>query len=475
MLRPVIEATATNRIIEIGADQGTNSERIARWCARHDAYVDIIDPLPAFDVAAFEARFAGSATVHQARSLDIVGSLLPADVILIDGDHNWYTVFHELTTIYGPAGGSPTSDAIVICHDVIWPFGRRDAYYDVESIPVADRHPNAPGVPVPHQAHLAPPILGTLHSALTEGGPRNGVRTAIEDALAGREDQFRIVTLDVLDGLAIIVPVQRLAASPPLGALLDHLELPAPWRDLVRLIEEGRRIGNSALHRQALLAGMRIVQPSTTRPFYSLVPPGLALTLFGPGSARRHEGRAMLLNPVDQALYERLFETLRPRTVFEIGLAEGGRSKWMADLMRKLDIDGRIIGVDIDPPAIDDPLITLRRGDARSLGDVFEDEFVSRQPRPLLLIEDLAHDPATCTAVLNFFDPNLISGDYVVIEDGLAISALQPPGLDGLVGPSAAISEFLSRRGKDYAIDTEICDLFGYNVTANPNGWLKRI
>ena len=29
-------------------------------------------------------------------------------------------------------------------------------------------------------------------------------------------------------------------------------------------------------------------------------------------------------------------------------------------------------------------------------------------------------------------------------------------------------------RGRDYAIDTDICDYSGFNVTYAPNGWLKR-
>lgn len=42
-------------------------------------------------------------------------------------------------------------------------------------------------------------------------------------------------------------------------------------------------------------------------------------------------------------------------------------------------------------------------------------------------------------------------------------------------GPNRAVYDFLdSPRGLDYDIDESLCDLFGYNATWNPNGYLRR-
>jgi cephalosporin hydroxylase len=41
-------------------------------------------------------------------------------------------------------------------------------------------------------------------------------------------------------------------------------------------------------------------------------------------------------------------------------------------------------------------------------------------------------------------------------------------------GPARAIAEFLAARGGDYEIDERYCDQSGFNVTENPNGYLRR-
>lgn len=42
-------------------------------------------------------------------------------------------------------------------------------------------------------------------------------------------------------------------------------------------------------------------------------------------------------------------------------------------------------------------------------------------------------------------------------------------------GPNQAVATFLSERPDAYRIDSSLCDHFGYNVTYNPNGWLRRV
>jgi len=37
-----------------------------------------------------------------------------------------------------------------------------------------------------------------------------------------------------------------------------------------------------------------------------------------------------------------------------------------------------------------------------------------------------------------------------------------------------ASSEFLAERREDYEIDERYCDLYGFNVTENPNGYLRK-
>src|ERR1039457_6819312 len=72
-------------------------------------------------------------------SLEVLPELSDAfDCVLIDGDHNWYTVFHELNVISDRDLLKP--GGMVFFHDVEWPYGRRDMYFQPETIPQKYRH-----------------------------------------------------------------------------------------------------------------------------------------------------------------------------------------------------------------------------------------------------------------------------------------------------------------------------------------------
>ena len=65
------------------------------------------------------------------------------DAALIDGDHNWYTVYHELRLLHEVARAAGEPLPLLILHDVGWPYGRRDLYYGPEQIPEEFRQPYA--------------------------------------------------------------------------------------------------------------------------------------------------------------------------------------------------------------------------------------------------------------------------------------------------------------------------------------------
>jgi len=136
---------------------------------------------------------------------------------------------------------------------------------------------------------------------------------------------------------------------------------------------------------------------------------------------------------------------------------------------------GRVVTVDIKPQIkFSDDRIVIREGDARSLDKVFADGFVDSLPHPWLVVEDSAHLFDTTLAVLRFFDQKLAAGDYIVIEDGVLSYFSHARYRRYKNGPNLAVRQFLSANAEKYAIDTELCDHFGYNVTYNPNAWLRR-
>jgi len=186
------------------------------------------------------------------------------------------------------------------------------------------------------------------------------------------------------------------------------------------------------------------------------------------------KGVPCLKNPFDLALYQRLLWAQKPRTLIEIGSNKGGSALWFADMAEILGFRMRVISIDIVPVwGVKDKRIDFRTGDGRKLETVLSQRELAALPRPLLVIEDASHDYDQTLAALRFFDPVMRSGEYLIVEDGIIEAMLATDRYKG--GPSKAIDEFLAEAGDRYEIDSRYCDYFGYNVTWNTNGYLKRL
>ncbi len=253
VVAPVLEAADAHRLVEIGALRGENTvkmlDRLGPGTELH-----VIDPVPEFDPDEHERRWAGQYFFHRDLSLNVIGDLGAMDAALIDGDHNWYTVYHELKALTeaSRAAGAPTP--LMILHDVLWPYGRRDLYDAPEQIPEEFRQPYAQRGMNPGVTRLVKRggLNHQLDNALDEGGPRNGVMTALEDWIAEHDRPIRLVVLPIYFGLAIAVEQERLDRQPALAALLDQLEGGEGRQTLLELSEEIRL--RAALFTQNMLA-----------------------------------------------------------------------------------------------------------------------------------------------------------------------------------------------------------------------------
>lgn len=186
------------------------------------------------------------------------------------------------------------------------------------------------------------------------------------------------------------------------------------------------------------------------------------------------KGIPMIKNPFDYALYPLLLWQLKPKTIIEIGSWQGGSAVWLADMLTTYCIKGHVYSIDIKRvTSISHPDVTFLQGDQTALGNVLSPEFIYSLPRPLLVIEDGAHYYHTTLAVLEFFDRYLQAEEYIVIEDGMIDDLGVAITFQG--GPNKALREFLAKRGNQYNIDTNLCDFFGYNMTWNTNGYLKKV
>lgn len=219
-IHPVITEVAPRRIMEIGADFGWNTGNILIWCRGNGCHAHIIDPAPRPVLHEVMAGYENECTYHALKSIDAIAQIEPPDVVLLDGDHNWATVFSELNLLFDHAADVGAAPPVVMSHDVAWPYARRDMYYNPDDLDGSQRHPYAYRGILPGVAALTDEGMnGKLANALHEGGPRNGVLTAIEDFIASREMDIDLYTLPFFNGLGIVVPEPRRTKS--LNALIQ--------------------------------------------------------------------------------------------------------------------------------------------------------------------------------------------------------------------------------------------------------------
>ena len=225
LVLPILEQAKPRTLLEIGSFEGDTTELLVAYCQAHDAVLHAIDPLPRFDAEAWVAEADGHFVFHRAKSLEALRSLPVADVVLIDGDHNWYTVYHELQQLAEAAAAAGRAFPVTLFHDIGWPYARRDLYYDPSDIPAEFRQPFAQDGLLPGKSMLHSTGLNQeLHNAQEEGGPRNGVLTAVEDFMAEHGEPLRLILIDGFHGLGILYPESLVERSPGLAEHLQALE-----------------------------------------------------------------------------------------------------------------------------------------------------------------------------------------------------------------------------------------------------------
>lgn len=242
VLAPVLDRLAPSMVVEVGSELGRTTRNLAAFCRERGAVLHAIDPKPLFDAAAWEREFAPALVMHRAPSLEVLPTLPPADAVLLDGDHNWYTVFHELSLLADGAARAERPFPVTFLHDIGWPYGRRDLYYAPDRIPAEFRHPHEKKGLTPGEPGLLPTggVNRFACNACQEGGPRNGVLTAVEDFLTARAPDLRLIVVPGFHGLGVVFPADIPTRCPPAAAALAELDLPPRARAHVEQLERER-------------------------------------------------------------------------------------------------------------------------------------------------------------------------------------------------------------------------------------------
>lgn len=259
IMLPCLDAARVRSVVEIGAFAGDLTRVLVDWAQRSGARVGAVDPSPQPGLRALAAEHPQLELITRT-SLEALPEIDLPDAIVIDGDHNYFTVSEELRLIADRAGDERFP--LVLLHDVCWPHGRRDDYFDADQIPAAARHPVAgggggimPGEPGLRRGGGLP----YPRSAVREGGPRNGVRTAVEDFVSAHEG-LRFALIPAFFGFGAVWD-PRAAWAADVGRILD------PW-DRHPVLErlEANRVHHLALgHTRLVELGRTHAQEAVLR------------------------------------------------------------------------------------------------------------------------------------------------------------------------------------------------------------------
>lgn len=189
-----------------------------------------------------------------------------------------------------------------------------------------------------------------------------------------------------------------------------------------------------------------------------------------------YKGVSCLKSPIDLAIYMKLIFEVKPATIVEIGSFNGGSAIFYRDLARMYGMDIDIITVDfrdvVDFDQTEEEGIKFIKADASDLSNSDFHGVAQALKRPVLAIEDSAHTFEVTYNVIDYFKDFLMSGEYLIVEDGVIEDQGGNWRYDG--GPNRAVYEFLKNHPGVFEIDKNYTDFFGVNATFNPNGYLVK-
>ena len=229
LLFACLDAVPARTVVEVGAYKGELTAVLIGWAKAAGARVTAIEPKPPAELEELAGANRDLEVIRETSHRALAEIDLP-DAVIIDGDHNWWTLTEELRILDRRAPGADLP--LLMFHDVGWPHARRDTYYDPDGVPGEHRQPLA------HETHLAPGNAGVADRGLPyewaaerEGGERNGVLTALEDFTAERPD-LRLAVVPAFFGFGVLwhreaqfaAAVEEIVGPWDRNALLERLE-----------------------------------------------------------------------------------------------------------------------------------------------------------------------------------------------------------------------------------------------------------
>ena len=189
IIYPILRCLITKNIIEYGLS--------------NNSHLIIIDPVINLDLDEFKIEYNNQIEFYPELSLSRLPFLEDYDIILIDGDHNWYTVYNALKII--EENFKNKQFPVIFITGVGWPSGRRDLYNNPDNIPVSYCQPYKE-LENSFKEILKENYVSTSSEfiAINENTPRNGVLTAVESFIKESNLDFSFKNINAFFGLGIL-------------------------------------------------------------------------------------------------------------------------------------------------------------------------------------------------------------------------------------------------------------------------------
>lgn len=199
-----MELKKPKRLVEIGSEYGGSTKVLLEYAKSNNAHLYIIDPMPYVDLDLELKEYFGYFTLIKELSVNALSELSNIDMYFIDGDHNYYTVSQELNHIL-----VTNPNSWIFMHDVNWPWGYRDLYYNPKTIPENFLHEYTYTYSINERNEIDERGgfngVGEFAFAKKFGGEKNGVKKAIEDIIFNNKNYF-YNEISAVMGLGLIVP-----------------------------------------------------------------------------------------------------------------------------------------------------------------------------------------------------------------------------------------------------------------------------
>lgn len=174
----------------------------------------------------------------------------------------------------------------------------------------------------------------------------------------------------------------------------------------------------------------------------------------------RWRGHVCYQFPADLWRYAELLWELRPPFVLEVGTAQGGTARFLADVLAAVGV-GRLLTIDVQPVILDHPQAMTLCGDA-GYGAVIHAVRTWAAGRRGLVLLDGDHASGQVAQELDAYAD---IADYLVVQDTI-MEWLPDYRHDG---PHVALARWLPDH-PEFAVDPDPVP----GPTQHPGGWLRR-